>query len=101
VRREGDGAEGEPGSERSSDKVPRRAGIGPRQVLLVVLAIVLVVFAVANFRTVRVSFLLFTTQARVVTVIVVAAALGFLAGYLAGRPTREERKRLRHDQDDR
>ena len=61
------------------------------------MAALLIAFAVANFRPVRVSFLLFTTQARVVTVIVVAGALGFLAGYLAGRPSRDERRRLRDD----
>jgi uncharacterized integral membrane protein len=101
MRRQGDAADGEHGPDRPSGKAPRGTGIRPRQVLLFVVAILFVLFAVANFRTVRVSFLLFTTQARVVTVIVVAGALGFLAGYLVGRPTREERKRLRRDHDDR
>jgi uncharacterized integral membrane protein len=96
MRREGDAADEEHGPDR-----PRRAGITPRHLLLAALAGLLVVFAAANFRTVRVSFLLFTTQARVVTVIVVAGALGFLAGFLAGRPTREERKRLHRDREDR
>jgi uncharacterized integral membrane protein len=101
VRREGEAAEGEGGSDRGAGREPQRAGISPRLVLLVLLAILFVVFAAANFRTVRVSFLLFTTQARVVTVIVVAGALGFVAGYLVGRPTREQRKRLRREHDDR
>jgi hypothetical protein len=34
-----------------------------------------------------------------VTVIVVAALLGFLAGYFSGRPSRQDRKRLRHLRD--
>jgi len=73
----------------------QRAGVTPRQVLIAVLAIVLVAFAIANFRRVQVSFLLFTTEARVVTVIAVAGALGFVIGYFVGRPTREQRKALR------
>ncbi|HYX80452.1 MAG TPA: LapA family protein [Actinomycetota bacterium] len=92
MRREG---EPEPGAERDGGR--GSASVAARQVLLVAAAALLIAFAVANFRPVRVSFLLFTTQARVVTVIVVAGALGFLAGYLAGRPSRDERRRLRDD----
>lgn len=80
---------------------PPRSGITPRQVVIALLAIALVAFAIANFRRVRVSFLLFTTQARVVTVIAVAAALGFVIGYFVGRPTREQRRWLRKREDDR
>ena len=94
MRREGDaGREGRP------EREPRRAGVRPRLILLVLFGVLLVVFAAANFRPVHVSFLLFAARARVVTVIVVAGALGFLAGFLAGRPTREERRRLRADRD--
>lgn len=96
MRREGEPPERDDlGAERESGR--RSASATARQVLLVVAAGLLIAFAVANFRPVRVSFLLFTSQARVVTVIVVAGALGFLAGYLAGRPSREERRRLRDD----
>jgi macrolide transport system ATP-binding/permease protein len=42
-----------------------------------------------------VNFLVFETRARVVTVIVVAGVLGFVTGYFVGRPSREDRKRLR------
>lgn len=94
MRREDD----EPGDERTgrSEQPPvTRSGVTPRQVLIAIAVILLVAFAVANFRPVSVSFLLFTTRARVVTVIVVAGILGFLAGYFVGRPSREERKRLR------
>lgn len=80
---------------------PARTGITPRQVIVALLAIVLIAFAIANFRTVQVSFLLFTTQARVVTVIAVAAALGFVIGYFVGRPSREQRRWLRQRDDDR
>jgi uncharacterized integral membrane protein len=66
-----------------------------RWIVVALVAIVLVAFAIANFRPVRVNFLLFTTRARVVTVVVVAGLLGFVVGYFVGRPGREERKRLR------
>ena len=79
---------------------PPRSGITPRQVIIVLFAIVLIAFAIANFEYVKVSFLLFETRARLVTVIVVAAALGFVIGYFVGRPTREQRKWLRKRRDD-
>ncbi len=74
---------------------PRRGGPSVRTILGIPAAALLVAFAAANFRPVRVNFLLFETEARVVTVIVVAALLGFVIGWFVGRPTREERKRLR------
>jgi uncharacterized integral membrane protein len=74
---------------------PARAGITPRQILIGVFVVVLVVFAIANFNRVEVNFLLFQTRARVITVVVVAGALGFLIGYLVGRPSREDRRFLR------
>jgi uncharacterized integral membrane protein len=88
----GDGNEG-------PEQRPRRSGPTAKQVLIGVLVVVLIVFAIANFRRVEVNFLLFTTQARVFTVIVVAGLLGFVAGYFVGRPGRAERKRMR-DRDD-
>ncbi|HZD18398.1 MAG TPA: hypothetical protein VE669_09685 [Actinomycetota bacterium] len=78
----------------------RAGGVTPRQILIGILAIVLVAFAVANFRQVEVSFLLFTSRARVVTVVVVAGALGFVIGYFVGRPTREQRKVLRRREEE-
>jgi uncharacterized integral membrane protein len=83
------------GRDRREPPAPPRSGITLRQVVIALLAIVLIAFAIANFRRVRVSFLLFTTDARLVTVIVVAAALGFVIGYFVGRPSREQRKWLR------
>lgn len=77
-----------------------RSGVTPRQVLIAVLAIVLVAFGIANFEPVEVSFLLFSSRARIVTVIAVAGGLGFVIGYFVGRPTREERKFLRKRDDD-
>jgi uncharacterized integral membrane protein len=87
-------------SERAEPAEPPRAGIKPRHVIIVLFAIVLIAFAIANFRPVRVSFLLFETRARLVTVIVVAAALGFVIGYFTGRPTRLQRRWLRRREED-
>ncbi|MGZ8626238.1 MAG: hypothetical protein ACXWXK_06140 [Actinomycetota bacterium] len=80
---------------------PERSGNTPRQVLIAVFAVVLIAFAIANFKFVEVNFLLFSTRARVVTVVAVAGVLGFLIGYIVGRPTRDQRKRLRRLDDDR
>lgn len=77
----------------------RTGGISARQVLIFVLVLVLIIFGVANFKIVEVNFLFFTTQARVVTVIVVATILGFIAGYFVGRPGREDRKVLKDFRD--
>ena len=97
VRKEGDdyGPPRDPGGGRSEPIEVPRSGIGAKQVILAILAIVLIAFAVANFNQVRVNFLLFDTNARVVTVIVVAAGLGFVIGYFVGRPNRLQRRRLK------
>lgn len=79
---------------------PARSGITPRQILIGILAILLIAFAVANFERVEVSFLLFESEARVVTVIAVAGVLGFVIGYFVGRPNREQRRRLRGKDED-
>lgn len=85
--------EGDP--ERSATPQPS-SGVRPRQVIIGASVLVLVLFAAVNFGKVKVNFLVFSTQARVVTVIVVSALLGFVAGYFSRRPSREDRKRLRH-----
>jgi len=87
------------GEGREPPPLPR-SGVTPRQALIAVLAILLLAFGIANFERVEVSFLLFSTQARVITVIAVAGALGFVIGYFIGRPTREQRKWLRKREDD-
>jgi len=81
--------------EGSAAQQPR-SGVRPRQVIIAAVGLILVLFAAVNFGKVKVNFLVFSTQARVVTVIVVSALLGFVVGYFAGRPSREDRKQLRH-----
>jgi uncharacterized integral membrane protein len=106
VRKEGDdyGAPRDPGGGRSQPTETPSSGISAKQVIIAILAIVLIAFAIANFKQVRVNFLVFDTDARLVTVIIVAAGLGFVLGYFVGRPNRLQRKRLkdwdeRHDKD--
>ncbi|HEU5224462.1 MAG TPA: LapA family protein [Actinomycetota bacterium] len=115
MRREGDdsGRPRDPGQEpgqepvrdtgggRSEPGKPPRSGISFRQVLIAIVAVILIAFAIANFRTVKVNFLLFDTRARMVTVVVVAAGLGFVIGYFVGRPGRLQRKYLKQRDDDR
>jgi uncharacterized integral membrane protein len=88
--------EGEPRPEHGGERV-ERGGPSAKLIATGVFMLILVIFAAANFKRVEVNFLLFTTRARVVTVILVAAALGFVVGYFVGRPGRAERKRIREE----
>jgi uncharacterized integral membrane protein len=107
MRREGDDSGPardsgrDPGGGRSEPVPPPRSGISFRQVLIAIVAVILIAFAIANFNSVEVNFLLFDTRARMVTVIVVAAGLGFVIGYFVGRPGRLQRKYLKQRDDDR
>jgi uncharacterized integral membrane protein len=62
-----------------------------------VIAAVLIIFAVQNRNDVRVSFLFFHWDARVIYVIIVSALLGMLVAYLLGRRRRRVRRDERHD----
>jgi len=80
--------------EAGTRQAPRTAATA-KLVLAALVAILVLVFAAVNFKPVEVNFLLFTTRARVVTVIVVSALLGFVVGWLSGRPGRAEREAMR------
>ena len=93
-RHEEDGSDGQ--DERPGpDDVGRRRGVSVAQISAVIAVILLIIFAIANSRQVEVNFLFFTARARVVTVIVLSAILGFVIGYYVGRPGRADRKLLR------
>ena len=62
-----------------------------------VIAAVLVVFAVQNRNDVRVSFLFVHWDARVIYLIIVSALLGMLLAYLLGRRRRRTRREERRD----
>ncbi len=74
---------------------PRRGSRAPALVGAGLAVALLGAFAAANFEPVEVNFLLFSSRARVVTVIAVSALLGFFVGWLVGRPSRVERRILR------
>jgi uncharacterized integral membrane protein len=107
MRREGDDSgpprdpDRDPGGGGSEPVPPPRSGISFRQVLIAIVAVILIAFAIANFNSVKVNFLLFDTRARMVTVIVVAAGLGFVIGYFVGRPGRLQRKYLKQRENER
>jgi uncharacterized integral membrane protein len=75
----------------------RRSGIPPRWIVAGVVAILVLVFAIQNADRVDVDLLVFDAQVRVIVVILVSAALGFLVGWFVGRPGRGERGAMRKD----
>ena len=89
------GDRNDPGGGRSQPIEEPPPSITPRRVVIVLLAILLLIFAVVNFDPVNVNFLVFDSDARLFTVIVVSAALGFAIGYFVGRPSREDRRYLK------
>ena len=62
-----------------------------------VIAAVLIIFAVQNRNDVRVSFLFFHWDARVIYLIIVSALLGMVLAYLLGRRRRRARRDERRD----
>ena len=68
-----------------------------RLIVAVVIAAVILVFAFQNTNQVRVSFLFFHWDARVIYLIIVSALLGGLAAYLLGRRRRSRRRGERRD----
>jgi uncharacterized integral membrane protein len=68
-----------------------------RLIVALVIAAVILVFAFQNTNRVRVSFLFFHWDARVIYLIIVSALLGALAAYLLGRLRRSRRREERRD----
>lgn len=66
-----------------------------RMVLVLALATAVAAFALQNLEPVRIEFLGAATRAGLVWIIATAAVVGFIVGWLIGRPSREERRRLR------
>jgi len=81
----------DPSEPGDPTKVPR-SGVEPQWIVAGIVAVLLVIFALQNSERVDVDFLLFDTQVRVVTVIVISALLGFVVGWFVGRPSRRERE---------
>ena len=62
------------------------------RIVALVVAALLVIFAIQNTKQVRVSFLFFHWDARVIYLIIVSALLGMLLAYLLGRRRRRARR---------
>ena len=56
--------------------------LGAKRILFILLAAYALLLALFNLEAVDVSFVFFSTEASLFVVIVLAAAVGFLAGYL-------------------
>ena len=95
MRREGDA-----GGDQGRDPEFERSGPSPKWIVLAIVVLALLVFAIQNGERVDVDFLVFDAQIRVVVVIVVSAALGFVIGWLLSRPSRAERKAMRRGMND-
>ena len=87
------GSSRDQGGARAPETVPR-SGIRPRWIVAGIVAVALLIFAIQNSERVDVDFLVFDAQVRVVADIVVSAALGFVVGWLLGRPSRAQRKAM-------
>ncbi len=70
----------EPSELERAEGVVRR--LGAKRIILLLLALYVVLLALFNFDSVGVNFVFFSTEASLFVVIVLAGALGFLAGYL-------------------
>jgi len=80
-----------------ADESPRPQRRSPSRenqmrIVALVIAALLVIFAIQNTNRVRVSFLFFHWDARVIYLIIVSALLGMLLAYLLGRRRRRVRR---------
>lgn len=96
---ENDDGNGVRGREEGPQQVPH-SGLSPAWVPAGIGALLLVVFAILNAERVEVDFLVFDAEVRVFSVILVSAAIGFAVGWLVGRPSRDERRRMRRGTED-
>lgn len=92
--------EGDMGMDEGPGPQPERTGPSPKWVAIAVAAVLLVIFALQNSERVDVDFFVFDTKARVVTVIIVAAILGFVIGFFVGRPSKTERRAMKRGMED-
>lgn len=68
----------------------------PRRIILGVIALYLLIIVLANRNQVAVNFVFFKTEASLFVVLLLAIALGFLAGWLFD-DVRDRRKRRQRD----
>jgi uncharacterized integral membrane protein len=85
-----------------ADQPPKRPPNREHQTRLIVaavLALLVLVFAIQNTTEVRVSFLFFHWDARVIYVIILSAALGAIAAWLVQRRRQRDRRGQRDERD--
>lgn len=95
MRREGDQGMG----DGTGGPPVERSGLSGKWIAVIVAGALLLIFALQNSERVDVDFFVFDTEARVVTVILVAAILGFVIGFFVGRPSKLERKAMKKGMD--
>jgi uncharacterized integral membrane protein len=61
---------------------PEKGGTNWRNWLIGVVVVILVIFVLLNFQTVKVNFIVGTTQTPLIVALLIAAALGALVGWL-------------------
>jgi uncharacterized integral membrane protein len=90
-RREDMGDDGDPGGK---DWVERREGPSAKLIVAGILVVVILLFVLQNGDRTQISFLFFDGRYPLWTLLVVGAALGFVAGWLvsAARRRRLERR---------
>lgn len=81
--------------ERALALEKNRRSQGGKLILVLSITVLLMLFAVQNSESTRLSFLWFEFQPPLIWVIVVVGLAGALVGYLVGRPNREYRRRAR------
>ncbi len=78
--------------ETASRAPDQEKPIPVRLILLGLLGLYLLLFVVLNAKTVKISFVFFSSRISLIVALVLAAALGFVAGYLVDE-LRARRKR--------
>ncbi len=92
-------SEGEMQGGERKDWVGSKEGPGPKTILAIVAAVLVLVFGLQNLDAANIRFLFWDLDTAVVIVIAVSAGLGFLIGWLLGRGS--GRRRVLEDLTDR
>ena len=89
----------EPDTQRGRGWTERREGPGAKLLALALVAVVLLVFVLQNTDRADLDFLLWDGSFPLWTMIVAAAALGIVGGWIVGRIDRADRRARRAERD--
>jgi uncharacterized integral membrane protein len=70
---------------------PTREGMNPKAIVAIVIAVLVVIFAIQNAETARIDVLFWGVDIPVWVVIAVTAVLGFVVGWILGRSSGRRR----------